>query len=390
MSKRNILTLQETCSGCFACANVCPKDAISLPENKEGFYFPQIDSSKCIDCGLCDKICPNLTRSGALTMQKAFYGWSNNDDVRKASSSGGIFYHLASTIIENTGIVYGASFNYKDMIRLECHSTDEVDLQELMRSKYVQSHVGYAYRKIKDDLNNGRKVLFCGTPCQVGGLKSYLRRDYDNLILVDFVCHGVPSMSMLRLHIKYLGLKNITEICFRPKNREWLDDFEIIYDSGKRKYSIPWQFDEYFKAFQYYKNIRRSCKHCIYSRGLRQSDITIADFSGYRKYAPSIYDPKGISLVLANSRRGMGLLNSFKLNTSVTLNEIPLKFAEYAYARDRESEDFYYKLDERNRFINSVYQHGYKNAIKQSGLKTRKIDLYVFKLKRIVKSFIGK
>lgn len=229
MSNRKIITLEENCTGCFACANICPKDAISMPENYEGFYFPVIDSKVCIDCGLCDKICPAIEKPELKTLQKSFYAKAKDPHILKSSSSGGAFHMIATMVLNESGVVYGSSFNYNGLIRLECHSTDEVTLEELKKSKYVQSYVGDAYRRLKKDLERGVKVLFCGTPCQVAGLKSFLRKDYANLITVDFICHGVPSMSLLRKHLEYLGLKNISEICFRPKNRGWVDDFEIRY-----------------------------------------------------------------------------------------------------------------------------------------------------------------
>ena len=200
INNHKILELGSACTGCFACSNICPKDAITLPENNEGFYNPVIDEDKCINCSLCDKTCPRVEEKQYHTMQKAYYGWVNDLEVRKNSSSGGIFNLLSSKILKEGGVVYGASFNYDGILRLECHSTDEVSIQELQRSKYVQSHIGYAFRKIKENLIEGRKVLFCGTPCQVDGLKSFLRKEYTNLITVDFVCHGVPSMSLLNLH----------------------------------------------------------------------------------------------------------------------------------------------------------------------------------------------
>ena len=246
-----ILTLTDTCTGCFACANVCPKDAICLTSNFEGFYYPHIDNDKCVNCGLCDKVCPVLFPVQTYTMKRAYFGWTNDDTIRKDSSSGGLFYIMATQVLKENGTVYGASFNYDGIVRLECHSTQDVSLKELMKSKYVQSYIGFAYRDIKRDLKLGLKVLFCGTPCQVAGLKSFLGMEYKNLILIDFVCHGVPSMDLLQKHLEYLNIKNVVEINFRPKNIGWYDDFEIRYKkcSSSDKIilrKIPWMFDEYF------------------------------------------------------------------------------------------------------------------------------------------------
>lgn len=387
-----ILSLTETCSGCFACANICPNDAISLPTNFEGFYFPIIDQGKCINCGLCDRVCPQLTEMAGNRMQRAFYGWSNDDAVRKASSSGGIFYALANQILIDGGIVYGAAFNYEGTVRLECHSTEDVSLKELMRSKYVQNHIGYAFRRIKADLKNGKKVLYCATPCQIAGLKSYLGRiDCSQLITVDFICHGVPSMDLLQKHLEYLGINNIQEINFRPKNRGWVDDFEISYKKNPASPDIkcrriPWRYDEYYNTFEKYCSIRRSCRNCLYSQGVRASDLTIADFWGVKEFNPSLWDARGISLILANTERGVHLVNNLDAgNCSIT--ELPLQYAEYVYTQDRRAPESSYQDKRRDSFLNAVYTIGYKKALKMYGFKVKKYDLYKYHIQSLLLKF---
>lgn len=369
-----ILNIGTACTGCFSCSNACSKNAITLPENNEGFYYPVIDAEKCIDCGLCDKACPRVEKKEYYTMQKAYYGWIKDQCVRKDSSSGGIFNLLSTEILKDNGLVYGASFNYDGKIRLECHSTEEVSMQELQRSKYVQSHIGYAYRKIKKDLTAGRQVLFCGTPCQVDGLKSFLRKEYDNLITVDFVCHGVPSMSLLREHLAYLGLKDITDINFRPKNRTWVDDLNITHKKGIR--NTPWVMDEYFYTFQKYRSIRPSCFECKHCNGKRAADITLADFWGIYKYKPQEFDPKGISLVISNTAKGEQLINSCIANDKCNLKELPLQYAKYVYDKDRTAGDSKYDKIKRDSFVTDVYTLGYKGAIKKHGY-------YISSLKRV-------
>ena len=241
MKSHKILSIGDLCTGCFACQNACSKNAISLPENGEGFYEPVIDENLCIDCGLCDKTCPRVIAPTRYKAQKAYYGWINDDDIRKKSSSGGLFSAIANYVIANGGIVYGASFNYSGDIRLECHSNEKVGIEALRKSKYVQCHIGNAFRDIKTNLESGRQVMYCGTPCEVDGLKSYLRKDYENLITIDFICHGVPSMSLLRKHLEYIGMTGATEIDFRPKRESWVDFFEIRKKNRLRR--IRWSFD---------------------------------------------------------------------------------------------------------------------------------------------------
>lgn len=389
-SSHSILNLTETCTGCFACANVCPKDAITLPANFEGFYFPSIDQDRCINCGLCDKICPQIHQPVLYKMQKAYYGYSKDNAVRKASSSGGLFHEFATTVIQGGGVVYGASFNYDGLVRLECHSTNEVTLQELMRSKYVQSHIGYAFRQIKEDLRNGIQVLFCGTPCQAAGLKSFLKHNYNNLILVDFVCHGVPSMDLLQKHISYLGITNVKDINFRPKNRGWVDDFEIKYSQKKspkkiRLRRIPWGLDEYFYTFETYKNTRRSCRNCAYCNGNRAADISIADFWGVKSYKPELWDAKGLSLILANTESGINFIQKCNHPDKRVIEELPTKNAEYAYERVRTNSDSPYQNKIRDMFLHDVYSCGYEKALKKHKLKTPWLSLLKYKVRKLLK-----
>lgn len=395
MSEHKILQLTETCTGCFACANSCPKDAITLPEIHEGFYFPVIDNNKCIECGLCDKVCPQITKQPTYKAQKAYYGWATDERVRKTSSSGGMFNLLAKLVLADAGVVYGAAFNYDGIVRLECHSTDETSLEELQRSKYVQSYIGYAFRNIKRDLRSGRKVLFCGTPCQAAGLKSFLRKDYDNLLIVDFVCHGVPSMDLLRKHLAYLGIKYVKKIVFRPKNTSWVDDFEIRYskiESAKptdcKLRRIPWRFDEYYDIFQKYHNIRRSCRNCLYCNGERASDLSLADFWRVKDFNPLLWDKRGVSLVLANTSRGIMIMSEMSKCNDRVIGDVPLEYASYVYERIRTDSKSPYQSVKRDKFLHDVYSFGYKQALIENGFKVSQIDIFKYKLKKFLKLLI--
>lgn len=379
MSEHKILKITDKCTGCFACANCCPKDAITLPENYEGFYFPVIDNDKCIDCGLCDKVCPQVTEQKTQNVQKAYYGWSTDDKVRKKSSSGGMFHLLAQTVLVEDGIVYGSAFNYDGLVRLECNSTEEVSLEDLQRSKYVQSYIGYAFRKIKKDLLENRKVLFCGTPCQAAGLKSFLRKDYDNLIIVDFVCHGVPSMDLLRKHLDYLGIKNVKEIVFRPKNNGWVDDFEIRYFKNESEKPTD-------------VKLRRipCCRNCSYCNGERASDVTLADFWKVKDYDSTLWDNRGVSLILANSEKGIMVMSELMKHNDNVIGEIPLKYASYVYERVRTDSKSPYQDGKRDAFLHDVYTIGYKQALIKNELIVQRKAIIVYKLKQFVKSILRK
>lgn len=358
---RLITGLKDNCTGCFACMNACPVKAITLPENEEGFYFPKVDYSTCINCGLCDKTCPVLNPSTLDVMKKAWYGWAKDDNLRRKSSSGGVFGLLARKLIEEGGVVYGASFNYGDCLRLESHSSEEVGLDALLKSKYVQSYVGEVFLKIKKDLENGKKVLFCGTPCQVDGLRHYLNKNFQNLLVADFVCHGVPSIAILREHLAMLQIENVENIDYRPKNRNWVDDIVIKHDGGK-VYLNYWGNDANFRSFEKARSLRRSCYNCTYCNGSRAADITLADFWGYRNYDPSIYDQRGISMVLANTEVGIETIDKLSKTGHCVLTEMDTKYAEYAYFRQRNGENGY-EIEKRNAFFKDVNDIGYAAAI---------------------------
>ena len=380
-----IESLINECTGCFACYNACPADAITMSEENEGFYYPRIDTDKCIKCGKCDRICPQLKDLEYKSTTKAFYGWSQNDDARKNSSSGGIFHELATYTLKQGGVVYGAAFCYGETLRLECKSTEEVDLPALMKSKYVQNYIGYAFRDIKKDVDAGTLVLYCGTPCQIDGLRSFLVKEYSNLITCDFVCHGVPSMSLLREHLDFIGYKNATSIDFRPKKREWVDNFDIK-DRRGRKRSIHWRLDEYFYAFEKSLNIRRSCFNCKHSTGKRAADITLADFWGIYKYAPKEFDKRGISLLLANSAHGCEIIERIK--SSVKIKELPLEHSYYVYERIRSEKTSGYDIEKRNRFINDVQVLGYKTAVKKNNIYVPKSSKIKYRIKETIKKIL--
>lgn len=296
----NIEKLQDyQCSGCCACANACPRNAITMRENMEGFIYPVIDHALCIECSACDRACTQvhewLQEEDMLnrdSVPQAYAVINDNPLIRDKSSSGGVFRLLAEKVIHQGGIVYGASFNEKWEV---CHGSvdNSVDLEKLQGSKYVQSRIGLVYRDIKKQLATGRLVLFSGTPCQCEGLYGYLGIKYDNLFVVDLICHGVPSPLVWKHYVQYVcKLKKSTEISrisFRSKNLSW----ERFLHT-----------DIYMSGFLRDLYLRKSCYQCSCRRLHRVSDITLADFWGIKNVLPSMYDGKGTSLVLIQSPKG--------------------------------------------------------------------------------------
>ncbi|MBI9032078.1 Coenzyme F420 hydrogenase/dehydrogenase, beta subunit C-terminal domain [bacterium] len=380
-----ILELDNKCTGCMACFNICPVKAISMVENEEGFIFPSIDNSICIKCYKCENTCPEINiakRTDRNSINKVFYGWNNDTYVRKKSSSGGVFSLLADQVINVGGKVYGAIYNQSEN-RVLHKSSDNVEYEKMRKSKYTQSYIGSVYRDIKDSLLKGANVLFSGTPCQTSGLISYLGDiNKDNLIVCDFVCHGVPSMKMLNDNLNLISKKfnqKIIDFDFRPKVKTWAADFfQIKYENNKIR-NIPWSEDSYYRGFSHNLILRKSCYGCRYSSEKHLSDITLADFWGYHRYDKDIFDNQGISLIVINSIKGLDFINSIPEDL-ITKHEINNKFADYIYAKHDEK---HYNLEKREHFFRDYVKDGYIKAIKKNNLTVSYKLLIRKKVKKI-------
>lgn len=306
-----------SCCGCGACMNVCPKGAIEMREDPAGFKFPHIDTSKCIECGLCLKVCK--FENPELAYPRAAYICQLKDEnTLLLSTSGGAFRAMAEKIIERGGVVFGCAYteNEDGLVPTTIAVDNIEELPKLSGSKYVQSEMGFAYKKAKGFLDKGRLVLFSGTPCHISGLYSYLGKPYDNLYTTDLICHGVPNLKMfqselLRIEKKYKSA--VKSFCFRDKS---------IAAWGKYKYSFELENGEihngilydsaYLDLFLKGEIIRDSCTKCPYARPERVSDITIGDAWGAEIVHPDCEKSrggdfnfkKGLSLALINTERG--------------------------------------------------------------------------------------
>lgn len=317
---------KDKCCGCSACISVCPKGCISMSEDKEGFLYPIIDSVKCIDCGLCEKVCPVLHPLKNEAEPLVYAAINNDESIRMQSSSGGIFTLLAEYVIENGGVVFGACFD-RDWNVVHDYTETKEGLVRFRGSKYVQSNVGNSFSQVKIFLDAGREVLFSGTPCQVAGLKNYLRKPYPNLLTIDLVCHGVPSPDVWRKYLQetvckaYRIKKNksavnicdyISDIKFRAKDKGWKKySFKIEYKDGRIEIN-PFYENPYMNIFLSNLSLRPSCYVCPAKLNNVQSDITLADFWGVNKIDPNIDDDKGCGLLYINNKEKIGLLYSLQ------------------------------------------------------------------------------
>ena len=303
------------CVGCGACANTCPENCLNMVADTKGFLHPEIQKDACVNCGACERVCPVINKKQKDEESIPVYAvYSKNDNVRISSSSGGLFYTIAKYIIEKGGIVYGAAFNKN--LYLSHKGVDSVeDLYLLQGSKYLQSDIKLCFREIKKHLSANRPVLFCGTPCQVEGLLCYLRKPYENLFTIDFICHGVPSPKAWQEYINYQEKAFSSKAyfaSFRDKTNGWLNFSSKLKFTNKAEYLEAHDNDPYMKAFLQNISLRKSCYQCKFKSVNRNSDITMGDLWGIKNILPDITDDKGVSAVFVQSEKGQYLFEQVK------------------------------------------------------------------------------
>lgn len=371
------ITDKKKCCGCSACAQICPRQCITMQEDEQGFLYPKVDKDACVACHLCEKVCPVLNQREDKQPTEVYAAKNPNEEVRLKSSSGGIFSILAEKVLEEKGVVFGAKFNDKWEVE-HGYIEDINDLDNLRRSKYVQSNIKDNYKKAEEFLKQGRKVLFTGTPCQIAGLKNYLRKDYDNLLCVDVVCHGAPSPRVWRDYLSFIRrpegagvgkntvsfscLKEmpvITGISFRDKSTGWQKyGFNVLIASevsNQNSVSRPLNTIDknvfihetldkniFMQGFLKDLYLRESCYHCPAKKGKSHSDITLADFWGINNVFPKINDDKGVSVVMINSEKGKQIFDSLEIEKYRTdfskAKQLPM---EYSVKEPKQRKEFW-------------------------------------------------
>lgn len=357
------ITDKHKCCGCSACVQVCPKGCILFNEDEEGFRYPLVDNTLCVDCGLCEKVCPCLNQREQHQPLEVFAAINPNEEIRMQSSSGGIFTMLAEATINEGGVVFGARFDENWEVVHDYTETLE-GLKDYRGSKYVQSRIGDNYVKVKSFLQEGRKVLFSGTPCQIAGLKLYLRKEYENLLTVECACHGVPSPGLWQQYLTEQTRKDkhtiadIQDINFRDKRSGWQNySFTISYKDGKQVHHLhddnPWE-----RAFIKNLDLRPSCHNCPTKCNQSRADITLGDLWGANLLIPEVSDNNGITLVMAHNGNGLKCLkclNGLKCLKEFSFDEV----AKYNQALKHSApvhpgrEDFF-QLAQKDGFIKSV------------------------------------
>lgn len=308
------------CTGCGACANICTRQAIQMQADENGFLYPAISQKLCINCGLCRRVCPinesELCDKKIGQPLQVLAGYSLFEEERAQSSSGGVFSILAKKIIEEGGIVCGVELDETFKAKHSCASSLE-EVKKFRGSKYVQSEIGDIFKQIKVYLENQKAVLFTGTPCQVAGLRNFLRKDYEQLVCVDCVCFGVPSPLVFQQYLEALKLKKgklIRSINFRSKVNGWTGkkfSFEVEYSDGIHESEIITK-NPYHRTFFGGLNARKCCHSCRFKSPVKPGDLTLADFWGVEKILPKMDDGKGTSLIFVNTDKGIDLLEDVK------------------------------------------------------------------------------
>ena len=388
---------KDLCCGCTACYSVCPKNAIKMVRDNEGFLYPEVDKEKCVNCGMCKKVCPILNKAKLNEFKpKAYLFQNSNEEIRKDSTSGGIFTAIGEFVIKNNGIVYGAAFD--DSFVVNHIGIDVVDkLSKFRKSKYVQSNQNNCFKEIKQYLDNGKLVCYSGTPCQVGGLRAYLRKDYENLILVDIMCHSVPSPLVFEKYKRYILKKmnanKILNINFRDKNKYGYKYSMMTIETDNGIYSQGIDTDPYLRAFFSDVSVRPSCYNCHFKTMKRVSDLTIWDCFNINEIDKSFDDDKGTTRVLVQSEKGEKLLENLdnarlkELDINIATKKVKEMTNSVNYNNKRKN--FFENINDDNVF-EKYYPANFKTKINSFVRKTLAVTGVYSSVKSFTKKILRK
>ena len=350
----------QACTNCGACSNLCPRDAITV-EKDSMFYKPMVDESKCIHCGICSNRCPLNGKMEGYEPLYAYAGWHKLPQVVHNSSSGGAFHGLAEETIAHGGIVFGAAYT-GDCREVHFVSSDEAELANLRKSKYVESLVGDSFQQVRTALMSGRKVLFCGTPCQVAGLYAFLGERPQDLLTCDFACGGLPSHRIYQDYLQELEQKNgahVAAVDFRPKTHGWRRYAEQICFKNGKTYNRLGTEDPYLRSFLYGKyTVRNECLDCKFSDN-HAADLTIADFWLNTRISGRD-NPDGVSLILCNTIKGKEAV--VRIWDQYEIWEVPVAEAAYNHKKTETAQE---QKNKHTAFIRLCAEKGLSEACAQ-------------------------
>lgn len=307
----------DRCCGCGACAAACPKKVITMTVDSNGFYKPEVLEG-CVECGACLKVCPvEQPPVGEAPMD--FYACAAEPERVRNSSSGGVFSLLAEAVLIQGGVVFGCAWS-DDHLPRHGQIDSIAQLPALYGSKYAQSNMEGIYPRVRQQLQAGKTVLFSGSPCQVAGLRRFLKKDYDRLIAVDFICHGVPSSKVLHKHLQALERKQgakVSSLTFRDKTKGWKElQLTVRFDDGS-EYSRPASQDPYYRAFLSNLSLNKICGECPFNTLPRSADITLGDFWRVERHHAGFAENDGVSCVVISSEKGKALFESIRKKLTV-------------------------------------------------------------------------
>lgn len=324
------------CTGCAACYAGCSRGAITMQPDAEGFLFPVVDKTICIQCGICTRICP-VDKEGVPASNDECYAAKSLDvSVVRESSSGGLFTEFSQKVLVQGGVVFGAAYVGENLDVRHIAVEESQALAELRGSKYVQSEIGLIYRDVRKALTSGREVLFSGTPCQVAGLRAYLRTEYTNLLTVEVICHGVPSAKLFSELKEEMSRAHGTlrKVSFRDKNQGWTSRAMTGWYASGEKIREQGVLNDYFKAFIAHLTLRHSCERCHFTAGRSGADVTLGDFWGVESIIPNFNDNTGVSAVIIHTDKGRrAFANLSCIKESVPLSAITRSNPSYTAQR---------------------------------------------------------
>ena len=392
MNRREVPILfdkKADCCGCGACLNVCPSQAISMKEDEYGFLYPWIDETVCVTCGMCKKVCAFQNHSVRNRPIATFAAVARDHTLAAGSASGGVFAALAHGFLAGDGVVFGAAFQENWSVR-HCSVDRAENVCKLQGSKYTQSDTGRTYAEVKELLAAGKNVLYSGTPCQIAGLYGYLGREYDNLLTVDLVCHGVPNNRMLQEYIQSIESKyegKVTSFTFRDKSIGWGINGSAQIEGKKRKVKLWKSASSYLYYFSDGSIYRESCYQCKYACAARPADLTIGDYWGIEKAHPEYLkkdgwdERNGISVVVVNTEKGTQYLKL--LSSCVALKESAFEKASAGNAQLNHPSD----PGKRSEVLHD-YLHGGWSALENRFEKRIGLRKYSSQIKSMIPRFI--
>ena len=381
----------EKCTGCGACIQRCPKQCISWEQREFGFRYPQIDKEACVNCGLCEKVCPIDKTLEASVKQKAYAAVHKDVEVLAKSTSGGALTAIADVIFSQGGIVYGVAM-LDDMKVKHIRTSSKDEFVKLRSSKYLESDIGTTYQMVEQDLKQGKKVLYSGTPCQIDGLKNFLGKDYENLYTADIVCHGVGSQAYFDKYMDFARERygKIKALRFRSKEYAgWSCGGVVVVDSSDCLKKIPYRdFDNYYYSYFLSGDIyRKSCYTCKYANTKRVGDFSLGDYWGVEVLNLSLRTENGCSLLLVNNERSEKLLESVRdLNKVQTTIEQAAHCNKQLNEPSRLPESRQMRIEEFKSMSGQQIQKVYLKTHRKTILKGKLKVLMPYKLKLFIRS----